>query len=379
MSERRIDDGYHVFHWSHGSPHPSTANEYKHDWLRERGVTYNREQCEVSPYVQTSVSADNHQTTWCAQKAINFIETHANRSEPWVFLVNIFDPHFPFDPPEEYLDKYLQRLDKIDLPEYVPGELEDKPSYQSTAHRGGNDGEEEQKFDRGDVEALPYPQMDDQDHRVIRAAYWAMVDLIDTQVGRLLNVLNRTAQRDKTIVIFMSDHGEMLGDHGLYLKGPFFYESAIRVPLIISYPNEILRGSQQDELVELIDVAPMLMQAADIGVPDRVQGTSLWPLLTRRSPDGTHREAVYCEYYNALTHHSDPEPFATMVRTDCHKLVRYHALDDGELYDLDADPDEHENKWGDPAYREVQHALETTLSDKMAATVDPHPPRLASW
>src|SRR3546814_1538517 len=80
--------------------------------------------------------------------------------------------------------------------------------------------------------------MRDEDHRLVRAAYWAMCDLIDQQVGRMLDALDRTGQRENTIVIFMSDHGEMLGDHGIYLKGPYFYEPAVRVPLIVSRSEE---------------------------------------------------------------------------------------------------------------------------------------------
>ena len=81
--------------------------------------------------------------------------------------------------------------------------------------------------------------MSDLDHRLVRAAYWAMCDLIDVQVGRMLDKLEETGQRENTLVIFMSDHGEMLGDHGIYLKGPYFYEAAIHVPLIVSWPGQI--------------------------------------------------------------------------------------------------------------------------------------------
>ena len=78
------------------------------------------------------------------------------------------------------------------------------------------------------------PAMTDDDHRQVRAAYYAMVELIDDQVGRMLAALDETGQQERTLVIFMSDHGEMLGDHGIYLKGPHFYEAAVRVPLVLT-------------------------------------------------------------------------------------------------------------------------------------------------
>src|SRR3546814_10907664 len=93
--------------------------------------------------------------------------------------------------------------------------------------------------------------MRDEDHRLVRAAYWAMCDLIDQQVGRMLDALDRTGQRENTIVIFMSDHGEMLGDHGIYLKGPYFYEPAVRVPLIVSWPRSEEHTSELQSLMRI--------------------------------------------------------------------------------------------------------------------------------
>src|SRR5690606_30702917 len=170
-----------------------------------------------------------HQTTWCAEKAINFIRANADYDYPWLFSVNIFDPHHPFDPPAEYLERYLERLDEIPLPNYVEGELANKPLFQQIDHG--------QSYNTPHLHA--FTEMSEDEHRYVRAAYWAMIDLIDAQVGRMLDALEETGQLENTIVIFMSDHGEMLGDHGIYLKGPYFYEPAIKVPLIVSMPGPV--------------------------------------------------------------------------------------------------------------------------------------------
>ena len=146
---------------------------------------------------------------------------------PWTFSLNPFDPHHAFDPPREDLERYRGLLDDIPLPNYVAGELRDKPVWQRIDHSGSYGG-------KG---MYAYDQMTDTDHRWVTAAYWAMVDVIDRQIGHLLNCLEETRQRDNTYIIFTSDHGEMLGDHGIYLKGPFFYEPAVRVPLLISGPR----------------------------------------------------------------------------------------------------------------------------------------------
>ncbi|MDQ3929051.1 MAG: sulfatase-like hydrolase/transferase [Chloroflexota bacterium] len=366
--ERRVDDGYAEFHWSHHPDPEWPTNEYFH-WLREQGVTYERVPFAGSRYVQVSVPPEYHQTTWCAQKAVDLMTSAASFDRPWLFSVNFYDPHHPFDPPLQYLQRYLDLLDAIPLPNYTDGELLDKPVFQQIDHRAaynmpGN---------------YPYADMSGEDHRLVRAAYWAMIDLVDEQVGRMLKTLEETGQLESSLVVFMSDHGEMLGDHGIYLKGPYFYEPAVRVPLIVSWPGTIAAGRRSDALVELVDLAPTLLEASGLPVYAGMQGRSLWPLLTGESELDRHREDVYCEYYNAMPWHKNPTPQATMLRTDGYKLVAMHGLGTGELYDLRQDPTETRNLWHDERYTEVKLALLERLCDRMAWTVDPLPLREANW
>ncbi|MBZ6086213.1 sulfatase-like hydrolase/transferase [Streptomyces olivaceus] len=367
-TEPRGRDGYSEFHWSHHPDPDWPTNEYVH-WLRERGAVYDTPFLDGSRHVMRGMPESQHQTTWCAEKAVDFIDAHQGFENPWLFSVNIFDPHHPFDPPEEYLRRYLDRLDEIPLPDYRPGELDDKPVFQRTDHAGAYGGNED----------FHYPEMTDHDHRLIRAAYWAMCDLIDVQVGRMLDALDRTGQRDDTIVVFSTDHGEMLGDNGIYLKGPYFYDAAVRVPLIVSCPDRVRPGLREGGLVELVDLAPTLLDAAGLPKGPGMQGRSLWPLLTGAADPEPLREDVYCEYYNAMPWHPDPAPQATMIRTADHKLVAFHGLDTGELYDLRADPGEHVNLWNSAEHTAVKAGLLVRLADRMAWTVDPLPGRTAKF
>jgi arylsulfatase A-like enzyme len=225
---------------------------------------------------------------------------------------------------------------------------------------------------------LQYETMTEKDHRIARSAYWAMCDLIDEQVGRILGTLDESGLRNRTIVIFMSDHGEMLGDHGIYLKGPFFYEPAVHVPLIISCPGLIDPGRSR-ALVELTDLAQTLLDAVGLPHHPGMQGESLWPLLMGETARDHHRDDIYCEYYNALTTHKDPKAYGTMVRTDRYKLVVAHGQNTGELYDLANDPDETDNEWENPEYLKTKTELLTRMMDRMAWTVDPLPLREAPW
>lgn len=367
--ERRIDDGYAAFHWSHDPSPKWPTNEY-HLWLRERGVAYATSPFRGSRYVKAGMPAEHHQTTWCAEKAITFMEEQARFPNPWLFSVNIYDPHFAFDPPQAYLERYLDRLDALPPRNFVPGELDNKPDFQRLDHleaRGGQRG-------------YPAHEMADEDHRLLRAAYYAMVDLIDEQVGRMLDALDRTGQRENTLVLFMSDHGEMLGDHGLYQKGPFFYEPAVRVPLVFSRPGAIPSGRRSRAMVELVDLAPTLLDAAGLPRYEGMQGRSFWTILTGQAEDGDrHRDDVYCEYYNSMPEHKDPLAYATMIRTGRHKLVVAHGAEPGELYDLEADPAETHNLWNDPSALSLKADLLKRLSDRMAWTVDPLPRRIAGF
>lgn len=362
--EQRIDDGYAEFHWSHDVGTGWPTNEYHH-WLRRRGIQFERTPVEGSDHVTTSVPSEHHQTTWCTERAIDFIEAHGNRDNPWLHSVNFFDPHPPFDPPPEYLEPYLDDLEELPLPNCGDGELEEKDALRELRASQGFQDEWT-------------PEMDDDDHRLVRAAYWAMCDHVDDQVGRLLEALERTGQRDETIVIFMSDHGTMLGDHGVYRKGPYMYEPAIRVPLIVAGPG-IEASVEADALVELSDIAPTVLDATGIEIPARVQTESLWPILSGESDPDDHRDDVYCEHYDSMVAEDHSIPHGTMVRTDRYRLVRWHVLDDGELYDLREDPDERNDRWDDPEYADVKTRLLERLSDRMFETIDPLPERRAPW
>jgi choline-sulfatase len=365
--ERRINDGYSEFYWSH-HPDPNWKDNQYIQWLQRKGVTFGREQHPDSRHVTYGPAAEDHQTTWCAERAMDFVTRHAQDSNPWCFSVNFFDPHFPFDAPRVYMERYEEAIDDVPLPNYVEGELGGKPSHQRAVFERGQSG-------KG---SYPFASMTPRDHRLVRASYWAMCDLIDRQAGRILDTLQQTGQLANTIVIYMSDHGEMLGDHGLYLKGEYFYEPAVRVPLIVSWPEHI-RPARSTALVELVDTTQTLLDA--IGLPHHpgMQGRSLWPLLTGNASVSEHRGNVYCELYSGRQLQGEQASLGTMVRDDRHKLVVYHRTKEGELYDLQSDPLESTNLWSDPGFADVKAGLMFALCNRMAFTADTLPVPISAW
>jgi len=358
--EQRIDDGYTEFHWDHAPGSHFRSSSYQ-QWLHAKTggsvpESSPRDDCD---YVSNGPPAELHQTTWCAETAISFIERHQDQPYPWLLSVNIFDPHPHFNPPAEYLERYLDKLDEIPLPNYVEGELDDKPAYQKRQH-----------------EQSKWSQMSERDFRMVRAAYYAMVDLIDEQVGRVLDALDRTGQAERTVVIFMSDHGELVWDHGVLPKGPFLYDCSIQVPLMIRWPGRIAGGRRASGLVELTDLVPTLNEMVGRDQGPGVQGRSLWPLLSGAAPLDRFRDDIYSEFPHS---HGRDVVYMNLVRTDRYKLINHRGSEPGELYDLEEDPGENRNRWADPDYAAVKTELLKRLCDRMSETVDETMPRLGVY
>ncbi|MEZ5943980.1 MAG: sulfatase-like hydrolase/transferase [Planctomycetaceae bacterium] len=362
--EERIDDGYEVFHWSH-HPQPDWPENAYTQWLTSRGVTWDElYQGPETDYVKHGIPTKYHQTTWCAEKAIEFINEAPTDGRPWLFSVNMFAPHHPFDPSPEYLARY--RPEDMPVPKWRNGALNSKPRYQQLDHQWAHNS----------PGGMRVSDITTQQSQAITAAYYAMCEQIDDQVGRMLAALDASGQRENTIVIFMSDHGEMLGDHGLYLKGPHFYDEAIHVPLVMSLPGIFAGNVRRNAFVELTDLCPTLLECCGLEVEPQIQGESFRQLLIDPSTPDEHRDDVYCEYTNSWTHHRS---YGSMLRTDEFKLVVYHGTGEGELYDLREDPDEFENLWASPAAQAVKLQLMQRLFDRSFFTLDPMPPRLGPF
>lgn len=352
--DERIDDGYDEFHWSHDPWIKWPGRNQYHLWLDSLGIKlpYGPSEPPVWP---CPIEPQYTHTAWCANTAINYIRREA-RFRPWLVSVNMFQPHHPFWPTQEFFDQYDP--EKLPSPPYHEGELKTKSAYAQDDHVGNRN--------------LSFPKYDDLMHRKITAAYYAMITEVDYHVGRILKALEETGQAENTVVIYQTDHGELLGDHGLYLKGPYFYEGAIRIPLLVRWPERYKAGLKCDALVEMVDVAPTLLEACGVPVPPSVQGRSLTKLLTGETT--SHRDSVYCEYYDSQRLY-DPPPLATMVRTQTQKLIVYHSLHSYELYDLEKDPGEVNNIWDDPRASEIREGIMKVMIDRMADTVDPAPVR----
>lgn len=266
--------------------------------------------------------------------------------KPLFLVVGFPGPHPPYDPTPEMAERYMAR--DVPLPDVSDEELKDlaAPWIEKRRHDVEVDHDSVSwKLDPSEAEL-----------KRMRAYYYANCEMIDTQVGRILDAQEARGNLENTIVIFTSDHGDNLGDHGLSQKwAP--YEEVTRVPLIVSAPGRFDGGRHVSELVQLFDLGPTILEWAGV-VPDAsLEAISLNPVLKGRP--FARRNHVFCEQAGDVN--MTGASYLTMVRSDTHKLVQFHGSCEGQLFDLVADPGERKNLWSDPKAGDVKQDLLNTM------------------
>lgn len=365
--------GFDYVRWAHDPSHRSPANDYHHWLAEERPELYEwaraEESAEAGAFRHEATRFDRmpavaHYSRWVSERAISFISEGGD--EPWLLWANYFDPHHPFVAPEEYVR--LFDSDSLPGPNGDENDLGDRPTVLRLASEDSYAGH-----------ARGYKSYSEAEIRTVRQNYYAMVAHLDVEVGRVLDALDATGQAADTMVIFCSDHGEMLGDHGLLLKGPMLYEGAVRVPLGVRWGSGGPVGRRVRELVGLADVPASIMAAAGLERPVSWPGRDLLSVC-----DGSVRSGVaYSEYRNS-GHPYEPPVSTTMLRDDRYKVILWDGAghdekDRGELYDLIDDPMEIRNLWSVSEFRSVRCHLVDELARFMVATDVRKGERKAFW
>jgi arylsulfatase A-like enzyme len=196
--------------------------------------------------------------------------------------------------------------------------------------------------------------------------YLATVQSVDDNVGRVLDYLDRAGLARNTIVIYTSDQGFFLGDHGLFDKR-FMYEESLRMPFLVRWPAVIKPGSRSDAMALNVDFAETLLDAAGVAVPNAMQGRSLVPVLRGHVP-ADWRTSMYYRYYHDPGDHNTRAHYG--VRTMTHKLIYFWKKDQWELYDLVNDPLEMNNLYGQPGQEQLTATLKAELQRLKRAVGD---------
>jgi arylsulfatase A-like enzyme len=339
---------------------------------------------------------EGYSVTITTDKALSWLEAGRDKDKPFLLMLQYKAPHRNWMPGPDYLDLYAD----VEIAE--PATLFDD-------HAGLNEGTrtQEMEIDRHmmldyDLKAPPspdpetwrrmwrnlYDRMTDEQRAAwdrsfeprnesFRAQglegrelvrwkyqryikdYLRCVAAVDHAIGRVLAALEAQGLQDDTIVVYSSDQGFFLGEHGWYDKR-WMYEESLRMPLLVRWPGVTRAGHVCRDLVQNIDFAPTLLDAAGVDIPERMQGASAVPLLRGERPDDW-RTSIYYRYYEANGPHKVPEHFG--IRTMRHKLIRYPELDTWELFDLVRDPDELNNVYGDPEQEVLTRALKKRLDE----------------
>ena len=326
----------------------------------------------------TIVERQRHSTAQVAHDAINWLENKRNKNKPFMLMYQFKAPHRPWQPDEEFnslfttgdlphpinfndnytgrraakeqwmeIENHMNRRDlKIDPPDGLSKyELNEYYAF-------GNQGQFWTPNDTLQGAALKNWKY----QRYIKD-YLRCVAGVDKAVGQMLDYLDENGMSDNTIVIYTSDQGFYLGEHGWFDKR-WMYEESFRMPFLISYPKLIKPKSLNSNLLLNIDFAPTLLDLASIDIPSEMQGQSFLPLL--KSNSKRSRDAVYYHYYEYPKWHKVQPHYG--IRTHRYKLIHfYYNMDEWELYDLENDPNEMNNLYGKFSYERIIKKLKKKL------------------
>jgi arylsulfatase A-like enzyme len=317
---------------------------------------------------KSGVPVEAHSSTWVGDQSVEFLDRIGDR--PFFAWVSFPDPHPPFCPPAPYCDRYDPK--DVPLPFQSEGELEDKPPHFKEFYEGRLvSGWGLNAFGEEDRASPDLREMTEDQYREIIAHYYGMISLIDDNVGKILRALDEKGLAEDTLVVFTSDHGDLLGDHFLIRKGAFHYDSLIRVPLLWRFPGRIAAGSKVEGQASLIDIVPTICDLLGVDPLPDVHGMSLAPELKGERSEG--RENVLVEFDWRFRRGM---PLKTL-RTRDWKLTYYAGQSFGELYDLENDPHEVVNLYGKPEYAEVQRSMMKRLMDELILTEGYLPEQIA--
>lgn len=332
--------GHHFerWFWNHGND-----GEAWRLWAEEFGPSQEGAQTWFS-----KLPAEWHSTSWVTERTVDFLDNQKG-DKPFCLWASYPDPHHPFDCPEPW--SRLHHEDEVDIAKHHQRDLDKRPWW----HRASLESEPQAKRNRELTLRKEYSRIQPQSDRQLRqmtANYYGEITFIDDGVGRILQKLEEAGLAENTIVIFTSDHGDLLGDHGLYLKGPTLYEGLLRVGCIAQGPD-IKKNQVINEPVSTVDLAASFYDWADVEKPEAIQSQSL-----RKLVEGGNeiRDVAYSEW-NQQPSRTGVELNLRTVRSKTAKLTLETISGEGELYDLVDDPDEMINRFNDPGNSVLQKEL----------------------
>jgi len=305
---------------------------------------------------------EHHYTRWTAERTIANIEASAKRNQPFFLWASFHDPHPPYLVSEPWASMY--RPEDMEPGRLTPGEMDGMPPhFQKTQ-------EEKPDFSMYHETYGPHGfhshRIGEDALRKNMAVYYGMVSFMDQAIGEIVDALERLGLRENTLIVFTTDHGHFLGQHGLIAKGAFHYEDMVKLPMIVSYPGHVPEGTVCSALHSQVDFPPTFLTALGIDAPGAMQGVNQFDVWCGKAQSA--RDHIIVENRH--------EPTRVHLRTyvdERYKITVYRDADYGELYDLEEDPAEVRNLWDEPGALELKARL---LHRFMQAELEREPTRM---
>ena len=357
---RKFDEPFYGFeHVELARNHTDEAHVGQHYaiWLEEKGCKNWRDYFRTPTGNNDSqkrkwlIPEEYHYGAWIAERSCALLESYRERGENFFLWPSFFDPHPKYLAPEPWDTMYDP--ESLTVPSIVEGEHENNPPHFQLTQTSNPDFSPWRESGKG-LHGFHSHLHDPEELAKDIAIYYAMVSLMDKQIGQIVDKLDELGLSENTLIAFTSDHGHFYGQHGLIAKGAFHYEDMVKVPMIVRQPGRVPAGKRSDALQSLVDYAPSFLSASGIDIPRAMTGvdqTDVW-----FGEEESVRDHIIVE-----NHH---DPTTIHVKTcvdDRYKITVYYNRDYGELFDLQEDPDEIHNLWGKPECAELKAELITRL------------------
>jgi len=337
---------------------PLSCREHYGLWLKEKGLSEE----DLERYFdyqfigKWELPRELHPSVFVSEKSCAFLKEHQEqrKEKPFFMWVSFQDPHNPHVVPSPYDTLVDPR--KVEYKKYRPGEFDDMPPiYQELYDLGSG------KIHFSDGIGVPCanPARPDREEtwRKSIAIHHGMVQLMDEEIGKVIAFLKANDLYDNTIIIFTTDHGDYIGNHGFKGKGFPSYEEVYNIPFLVKNAQQVNQGKRCSALLNTVDISPTILDMAGIEVPSGMEGISQKTVL-EGSVDGI-RTALIIE--NRAVEQGF---YQKMIIRSNYKAVYYYGQSYGELFDLSKDPDQYQNLWDDPAYGELKREMLYQLYEK---------------
>lgn len=290
-----------------------------------------------------AIPEEYHYNTWIAEESIAHMKRYNEEDKPFFLWASFFDPHPEYFVPSPWSTMYDPN--DMPVPDFSPDEHDNNPKHFKMTQEDLPDYSS--YFKKYDLHGFHSHLQKKEELQKDIALYYGMISMLDKYIGKILDKLEEFGLKDNTIVVFTTDHGHFLGQHGLIRKGAFHYEDLLKVPMIVRYPNKVPANKVSSAMQSFVDLAPTFLSISGIKIPHKMTGKDQKEVWFGEKEDV--RKCIICE-----DAHDHPTVNVRTYVDERYKISVIHGSDEGLLFDLQNDPDEKMNMWSNPEFKDIK-------------------------